>query len=257
MMKPGEKYEILETFTYMQKGLLEIERKDDILLAFCEGSTEQWWNYGLLRTPISEGRLKLIEKYFLERKRKSSVYFTEDLKDGMIELLQKRGYAVTSKDSWMFWNRSIPNIDSKGIIKVSSDEDFSVWIETFLKSYPKDDPKNPYGEQDTFANVLKKNWNEKRTQGDVYYTVIHKNKPVAVGCLTTRNNMGYISAIGSIPEARGKGFGKKITLFCVQESFSKGNKMHFLATEKGDFPYEFYNRIGFDTDFVAYVYTKE
>jgi len=47
------------------------------------------------------------------------------------------------------------------------------------------------------------------------------------------------------------------TLHCVKQSIEKGHNYHFLATEEGHYPHEFYQRIGFKTKFTAIDYAKE
>lgn len=150
-----------------------------------------------------------------------------------------------------------PDINSEGIIEVETNEDFEKWIETFIKSYPKDDPQNPYGEQAEFAEVLKKARHENKENNEKYYLLFDKDKPVATAILASYDNMGWIYGVGSIPSARGKGFGKKISLHCVKESIKLKNKHHCLATEKGHYPYEFYKKIGFTPEFVAFLYSKK
>lgn len=254
-----DKLEILKTFVYMHEGgFIEVKEAENMIYAYGEGDTETWWNFVLLKNPISKKELELVEEFFVKRKRKPSVYFTDDKKyDGMHELLLGEGYEITMNDSWMFWNGKCPSVEGDEIIEVKSDAEFGKFLETFLKSYPKDDPKNPYGEQKELAKLLKKSWEEGKTKKDKFYIAFDKGEPVAVGILTSYNEKGYLSGIGSIPSVRGKGFGKKISLYCVRESFKQGNKLHFLGTEKGDFPFEFYSRIGFESEFGAYFYTKK
>lgn len=236
----------------------EIHTHDDIIMTFCEDNSEVWWNYALTNHIVSNEELNYIEDFFKKRNRLPSVYFSDDEKNKpLVDFLNNKGYKISAKDSWLFWNKESPNIDSEGVIEVDDNADFEKWINTFVKSYPKDDPKNPYGEQSKFAEVLKKSWYDKKTKNDNYYLLLEDNKPVATAILTNYNKMGYISGVGSIPSVRGKGFGKKISLHCVNESIRLGNKHHFLATEKGDYPYEFYQRIGFEPQFVAYLYTKK
>jgi ribosomal protein S18 acetylase RimI-like enzyme len=235
----------------------EVKEKEDIIFTSCKNNSEIWWNFAFLKRPIKKEAVLSINNFFKERNRVPTIYFPDDIQfDKMSKLLINEGYNISSKDSWMFWDKGIPELDEKGIIEVRSDEDFEKWIETFIKSYPKNDPQNPYGEQTEFAKILRKAWLNKKIKNDKYFLVFDKSKPVAVGILTSYNHMGYISAIGSIPRVRGKGFGKKASLYCIKESFRQGNKIHFLATEKGHFPFDFYERLGFEPKFEAIYYTK-
>ena len=110
----------------------------------------------------------------------------------------------------------------------------------------------------TPSKLLKKLWNEKKTKKDRYFIANDENNnPVAVGILTSHNNLGYISGIGSIPLVRGKGYGKMISLHCINKSIKAGNKLHFLVTEKGNYPYDFYKKIGFRPVFESYLCIKK
>lgn len=239
------------------KFISEVKETENIIYAYSEVNPEDWWNFALLKKPIKKEEITLIEDFFKKRKRKSAIYFHDGSEFEKVKLiLGYRDYNVSAKDYWMFWENGIPKIDDQGIKEVKTDDDFDVWFETFIKSYQKDDPQNPYGEQTDFALLLKKLWRERKTRGEKYFLAFDEDKPVAVGILMSYDKKGYIYSIGSIPSVRGKGFGKKISLYCIKESFRQGNKFHFLATEKGGYPFAFYERIGFNPEFVSYLYTK-
>ena len=252
------KFEILKTFASMleNSSLVEIHRQNDIILCFCKDNSEPWWNYALINRIISNEELNYIESFFKKKSRYTSIYFSDDEANKPIpDFLKGNGYELAAKDSWLFWNKESP-ADQKDIIEIKNNSDFEKWIETFIKSYPKDDPKNPYGEQIQFAEVLKRAWFNKKTENDKHYLAFKNKQPVATAMLSNFNKMGYISSVGSIPSVRGEGYGKKISLHCVKESIKAGNKHHFLATEKGHYPYEFYQRVGFEPEFIAFLYSK-
>ena len=253
-----DKQDILRSFVSMNSDFFEeIDEDDKMIFSYCKNNSEIWWNFALLKKSINSEDIKLIDNFFYSRNRSPTIYLSdEDTFENSINLILKEGYKLSSKDSWMFWEDEVPEINDKDIIEVQSEEDFEEWINTFIKSYPKDDPKNPYGDQSEFAEILKEKWKEGKIKKDKYFLAFKENFPVAVGILTNYDNKGYISGIGSIPCVRGKGFGKKISLYCVKKSFEQGNKIHFLATEKGDYPFEFYKRIGFTPKFTASYYTK-
>ncbi|MBU1071268.1 hypothetical protein KKG65_02540 [Patescibacteria group bacterium] len=81
-------------------------------------------------------------------------------------------------------------------------------------------------------------------------------EPVAVTTLTNFAGIGYISNVGSLKKVRGKGFGKTASLYSAQQSVNNGNQVHALATEEGDYPNEFYKRIGFETKFSTLGFVK-
>ncbi len=254
------KFDILKKFPYMHKNnpVSEIKINNNIILTFSKDDSELWWNYALINNTISNDELDYIETFFKKRNRFPSIYFSEGKKSKLIiNFLKKNGYELTAQDSWLFWNKKSPTIDGKDIIKIKTDIEFEKFIGTYIESYPKDDPKNSYGDQTEFAKALKKSWYDKKKSYDTHYLLFGNNKPIATAILTNYQKIGYLTAIGSIPSVRGEGYGKKISLYCVQESFKLKNKYHFLVTEKGSYPYEFYQRIGFEPQFVVYLYTKK
>ncbi len=258
--KKIDKFEILKEFPYMHKNnpISEIKKKHNIILAFTRDDSELWWNYAFVNNIITNENLDYIEDFFKKRGRLPSIYFSDDEKHKqIIPFLKKKGYELTSQDSWLFWNKESPIIDNKNIIKIKTDIEFEKWIKTYVESYPKNDPKNPYGDQTEFAKALKNSWYDRKKSYDTHYLLFENNKPVATAILTNYKKIGYLTSIGSIPEVRGRRYGKKISLYCVQESIKLGNKYHYLVTEKGDYPYDFYQRIGFEPEFISYLYTKK
>lgn len=255
------KFEILKIFTSMQEenSMLKIYQQNNVVLTFCKNNSEEWWNYALLEHTISKEQLENIEAFFKAKNRASSIYFTDGKKNKSLKnFLKNKGYKLSAKDSWLFWNNGTPKIDKQDIIEVKNDSDFEKWIKTYLESYPDNDPKNPYGEQSEFAQVLKKSWYFKKARSSKkYYLASKDNKPVAVAALTNFNGVGYISEVGSVPLVRGEGYGKIISLHCVKESLRLKNKYHCLMTEKDLYPYEFYKRIGFTPDFESVLYSKK
>ena len=100
-------------------------------------------------------------------------------------------------------------------------------------------------------------WFKFNDTGKIEYFIVYKgSKPVAVSTLTNFAGIGYISNVGSLREVRGEGFGKTASLYCVYISKQNGNSEHALATEEGQYPNEFYKRIGFKTRFTALGYVK-
>ena len=90
----------------------------------------------------------------------------------------------------------------------------------------------------------------------LYTTYNDQGDAVAVSILSSGNNIGYITTVGSLPSVRGEGYGKHATYHCLQESVKRGNKYHCLATEKDTYPYEFYKRLGFKNEFTSVCYVS-
>lgn len=218
-----------------------------------------FWNNALTDNLLRQDQLIELEKCFVENNRQPTMYFEN--KNALTDLrkyLEINEYTFSFEDSWQFWGGGDINKNNFGSVKKAESEmELEIFLETFDRCYRKDDPQNPYGELGEYLAVAKKAWLKQGDNGRLqYFTVFEKDNPVAVSTLTMFDEIGYISNVGSLPEVRGKGFGKAATLYCVNESVECGNKIHCLATEEGHYPNEFYKRIGFETKFTAIGMTK-
>lgn len=229
-------------------------------IGYCEKYDSPVFNLALVDKELSERELSGIESEFDKLSRKSSIYFEtrEDL-SSLKEFIEVRQYKKNWEDSWMFYsNNDIDKSNFKNVKKVESSEDLSIYLDTFNKCYQKDDPQNPYGELGDYVDVAKKSWEKLHKSNKIeYFTVFKDNEPVAVSTLTNFAGVGYISNVGSLKSVRGGGFGKLATLYCVDKSKGNGNTEHCLATEEGQYPNEFYKRIGFITRFTAVGFVKK
>ena len=88
------------------------------------------------------------------------------------------------------------------------------------------------------------------------YLAYDNGRAVASSLLLYDGEAGYITAVASIPEVRGKGFGKLVSQYACMRSRHLGCKNTFLGTEVGSRNEEFYKRIGFQTEFTASCYVK-
>lgn len=221
-----------------------------------EGS--YYWNYALTEVVLNRQEISVIERSLGKANRATAIYFEDS--DGMIPLkdeLLDNGYKVAYVDSWMFYNSDLRHDDFEGIKKVSSEDDLKIWLRTADLCFTLDDPQNPYGTLGAYLELAEETWREHNKSDRVEYFIAYKeDKAVAVATLTHQNGFGYISNLGSMKEVRGQGYGKRITFYCINQSKLKGNKEHFLATEDGTYPNEFYRRIGFKTRFRAVCYSK-
>ncbi len=255
-------FEFLRKYEQLQSGIMfdKILDLEFATIGFCENDSGSFWNRALVNSKINKKQLNKIEKAMENLARTPTLYFeNKNSLKPLIRFLKENGYKLDFEDSWMFWGAQAINKDNfSKVKKVNNGKDLEIFIECFDKCYQKNDPQNPYGELGAYLDVAKDAWlkNNNIPIKLEYYIAYKSNNPVAVASLTNYLGIGYISNVGSLQKVRGGGFGKLITLYCVEQSKRYGNKEHCLATEEGDYPNEFYKRIGFKTRFTGVSYTK-
>jgi hypothetical protein len=238
------------------------ERKevDGLAIVYSAKDSSYYWNYAYAESQIEDGQIDAVEKYFEEKDRKAAFYVIDDSKNTeLISHLKKFRYTKHSCDSWLKFEKT--GFDRKHfeqIVEVSNFEMLDAFIKTFDMSYRADDPQNPYGELGAYLDVARGAWSENHNGNKVRFFIAMKDKkPVAVASLNNCKGLGYISNVGSLKEVRGEGYGKAVTLFCVNESIKHGNDEHYIATERGTYPYDFYQRLGFAVKFEASYFLKD
>jgi len=253
-------YKFIKNYIQMQKGIVfdSIINLELTVIATSKIDKTVYWNYALVNS-VTGNKIGKIEQIFIKKKRTPAIYFeNRPVFNELITELKSNGFVKNYEDTWLFWNNV--KLDKKhfeNVKKVENIEDLEIFLKTYDKTNQADDPQNPYGELGEYLDTVRQAWiSNKDTNKLEYFIVFKDEKPVAVSALTNYNGSGYISNVGSLRRVRGEGFGKAATLYCIQKSIQNGNEKHFIITEKGTFPFEFYKRIGFVPKFTTLCYTK-
>ncbi len=252
----------LQNYQHLQYGIMYNKLVDlgFASIAWCDKYASSFFNHAQVNGKLTQGELRLIEKTLKKLDRKSAVYFENrnDL-DTLATFLANNGYKKTWEDSWMFHpGEGIDRSQFDKVKKVENKDSLEEFLKTLDACYQKNDPQNPYGELGDYLEVARDAWNKFGKFGKIEYFIVYDgDKPVAVSTLTNFAGIGYVSNVGSLKKVRGKGFGKIVSLYCVIKSIENGNVEHALATEEGQYPNEFYKRIGFKTRFTALGYVKK
>lgn len=254
-------YDFLRRYQELQLGIVfdELFNLDFAVISYSKTNDSYYWNGALTNQPLNDAQIELVEKKFSSLDRSPTFYFEDSPgMSGFASKLKSKNYINKYADNWLFWDGGKINDRHFGSVKkVLSAQDLEIFLDTFNNCYQANDPQNPYGEQSGYLPSAKTAWIDNNSSGKVEYFIVYKGvEPVAVSSLTNQNGIGYISNVGSLKEVRGEGYGKAATLFCVNESKVRGNKVHCLATEEDSYPNEFYDRIGFELRFKAVGYTK-
>jgi len=209
---------------------------------------------------LDDTQLAEAEELFESKNRQSTFHFQQTSRlDQLKSFFQARKHQQSFEDCWMFHDgKNIDRSKFNQVKKVESEEDLLVFLETMNLCFQKGDPQNPYGELGAYLTVAREGWLKHHGTDRLQYFLVYKqDQPVAVASLTTFKKLGYISNVGSLQSVRGQGFGKLATLFCVDQSIRNENTYHFLGTEEGNYPYEFYKRLGFVNRFRAIGLSKK
>jgi len=254
--------DFLKNYIQLQTDIMyqEVIETEAATIPLCNIYDSSFFNYAQVDKLISEEQLEEIESILKQKNRMPALYF-ENREDLQIlkNFLSDKGYQQSWEDSWMFHDgQDIDPTRFDQVKKVANDQDLEVFQTTFDSCYQEKDPQNPYGTLGDYLKTSERAWiDHHKTNRVEYFIVYKKNTPVAVASLTNFANIGYISNVGSLRSVRGEGFGKVASLYCVVKSFQNQNQVTALATEDGDYPNEFYTRIGFETKFSAVGYTKQ
>lgn len=254
-MQP-DAHAFLLTLQQLQLGIMADEIRDLGFgsLTYSASDSSPYFNNVLVNAPTTSAQVQTAEKIWLTKKRASTFYFEN--RTGFSDFktqLTSQGYQQTFEDCWMFHSGN--NIDTARfdqVKKVTKLSDLEIFTQVLDQSFQKDDPQNPYGELGEYLDIAKTAW--LKFQGSnrlAYFLAFQTGRPVAVAALTNFHGHGYISNVGTLRTVRGQGFGKLVTLYAVAESIARGNTQHFLGTEAGHFPHEFYTRLGFVTKYHA------
>lgn len=229
------------------------------MLSYAEHDDDIYWNFAHPNTGLTHAQIAEIELQFQALGRKPTFYYHNHLsQDVLTDTLFATGYQKSFEDMWMFWNNE--SVDTKRfnmVRSVETDDELQIFLDTMDSCYLADDPLNPYGVLGPYLDAARGAWQRNHGSGKLRYFMMYDGeRPVSVAALTVQDGIGYISNVGSLPEVRGQGYGKAITLFCVDQSMRHGNIYHCLATEAGHYPYDFYTKLGFIKQFSAVGYTK-
>jgi ribosomal protein S18 acetylase RimI-like enzyme len=81
--------------------------------------------------------------------------------------------------------------------------------------------------------------------GDRWF-VAPASRPSAACRLLARDGIGQVEDVGTLPEARGQGLARAVTLAAARVSQADGNQLTFLGADADDWPRLLYAKLGFD-----------
>ena len=229
-------------------------------VCYSENDTSSYWNYAFCKSGLDSDQIKEVEDEFSLLSRVPTFYFEkENTFTPFISRLEEQGYKKGFEESWLFFEKEVALSENElsRVRKVENEEDLQIYIDTLDHCYVDNDPQNPYGAQSGYLVAAKNAWISQHTEKLEYFIIYDGDTPIAVSSLTSYEGLGYIANVWSLPSVRGKGFGKLATMYCVWKSQQNGNTTHFLITDEGTYPHEFYQRVGFKHKFYTQGFVKQ
>ncbi|MBM3208706.1 GNAT family N-acetyltransferase [Candidatus Shapirobacteria bacterium] len=208
--------------------------------------------------------VETIEELLRERNRKPALYIAPFSKPQDVRrVITDFGYKLSFSDAWMIYKNTkdikIERLAAE-VVKIKTGEEIRAYGEVIRLGYSG--PKSfdsPYGgvPMENFIIVSQKALRDQQFKNRLEGYLIKSDKRyVAAGLLLRDGKCGYVAGIASIPEARGKGFGKLISQFITNRSLELGNEVTFLGTELSSRNEEFYRRLGYKTIFTGHCCVK-
>jgi ribosomal protein S18 acetylase RimI-like enzyme len=92
--------------------------------------------------------------------------------------------------------------------------------------------------------------------GDRWFVAPANGEPSSACRLLARDGIGQVEDVGTLPEARGQGLARAVTLAAAQASENDGNGLTFLAAAADDWPRLLYEKLGFEEIGCLYAFRR-
>jgi hypothetical protein len=120
------------------------------LIGYSASDPITFWNNAFVTNPLNDRQIATVEATFDTIDRTPSFYFDKS-QQSIADNLTRHGYKKNYEDNWLFWPHKQVMVDADLVRKVESEDDLTLFIQTFDQCYQDNDPQNPYGNQRLFA----------------------------------------------------------------------------------------------------------
>lgn len=171
---------------------------------------------------------------------------------------KKYNYKLLGEETWMIVDENIEYIEKTGIIckLVETDEEFEDYLNVFKNAYGGDKTEvSPYGTLDKayMECIINNKYNNYIRK----YVLYADNKPVSCATMNLISGIGGLYDLGTVPEARGNGYGTIINSFIVNDYFKSNSKFLFFQTERGSSVEKWYKKLNYKEAFYLRIYGKD
>ena len=178
------------------------------------------------------------------------------------EIFDPNIYECISNEVWQIYTdfENVQNIvtNCKFNITLENTTDMELFSNEMYDSYATGDDDDPYGDLDLAYKEAYKNFkkNSDRIEQD-FFIIKNKNEVVGVVQDAYDEEIFGIYCLAIKSSYRNKGIGKEVIKQLLKRCKELNKKIAFLQTEKGFYPEQIYNKLGFEEICTEYYYTKK
>ena len=178
------------------------------------------------------------------------------------EVFDPNIYECVSNEVWQIYTdfENVQNIvtNCKFNITLEKTTDMELFSNEMYDSYVTGDDDDPYGDLDLAYKEAYKNFkkNSDRIEQD-FFIIKNKNEVVGVVQDAYDEEIFGIYCLAIKSSYRNKGIGKEVIKQLLKRCKELNKKIAFLQTEKGFYPEQIYNKLGFKEICTEYYYTKK
>ena len=178
------------------------------------------------------------------------------------EVFDPNIYECVSNEVWQIYTdfENVQNIvtNCKFNITLEKTTDMELFSNEMYDSYVTGNDDDPYGDLDLAYKEAYKNFkkNSDRIEQD-FFIIKNKNEVVGVVQDAYDEEIFGIYCLAIKSSYRNKGIGKEVIKQLLKRCKELNKKIAFLQTEKGFYPEQIYNKLGFEEICTEYYYTKK
>lgn len=166
------------------------------------------------------------------------------------------GAQLWARDAWLV--APVDVLDDGGsadeiTVATVGPEHRDAYVEAFERAYSGADPGDPYGPLDDAYRVCLAGSFDRDVPGYRRRFVLARSgaTPVGVATVFTAGSWAGVYGVGTVPGWRGRGVGRALMAHAARVAAADGARRVMLQTEAGSAPQRWYERLGYETAFVA------
>ena len=178
------------------------------------------------------------------------------------EVFDQNIYECISNEVWQIYIdfENVQNIVTNCNLNISLEKttDMELFSNVMFDCYATGNDDDPYGDLDLAYKEAYKNFKKSSNQFEYeFYIIKNKNEIIGIVEDVYDNEIFGIYCLAIKSSYRNKGIGKEVIKQLLQRCKDINKEIAFLQTEKGFYPEQIYNKLGFKEICTEYYYTKK